>query len=43
MRRRQSGALQLPIQQMEFALVGPIAGLLDEAGTDGVFERVLPL
>lgn len=28
---------------MEFALVGPIAGLLDEAGTDGVFERVLPL
>jgi hypothetical protein len=41
--RRRSGALQLPIQYMEFALVGPIAGLLDEACTDGVFQRVLPL
>ena len=38
-----SGALQLPIQLVEFALVGPIAGLLDEAGTDRDFEHILPL
>ena len=32
----------LPIQHMKFALIGPITGVFDKPGADGVLECVLP-